>query len=113
MTATNVLTAVCAALGSAGLFTFLQFLIDRRDRKKDRFGKIEKKLDKLEKDGCRTQLLIMLSDYPENTKEIMELAQHYFSDLRGNWYMSAVFEGWMKAQGVRVPDWYAKGGGNR
>ena len=105
---TTVIAVVSAALGSAGLFSLTQFLIARRDEKTDLLARIERKLDRLEKDGCRTQLLLMISDYPDNRSEIMALAFHYFVDLKGNWYMSSLFEKWMRDQSLTVPHWYKK-----
>lgn len=92
--------------GTAGVVGFIQFLINRRDNRKDLLKTIDKKLDKIEKDNCRTQLLLLLSDYPRNDKEILELAQHYFFDLKGDWYMSSLFAEWLKQRGIDFPPWF-------
>ena len=110
MTAADYILAVLSsAFGSVGLFSFVQFLVSRKDKRRDLLGKIDKKLDKLEKDGCRTQLLLMICDYPDNVSEIMELAEHYFADLKGNWYMSSVFDEYLKGRGLAAPAWFRKG----
>lgn len=74
--------------------------------------KIDKKLGKSEKDALRTQLLLMISDYPDEKAEIMTLAQHYFGGLHGNWYLSTLFDSWMKENGITAPGWFQIGGDN-
>ena len=69
---------------------------------------IEKKLITSEKDTLRTQLLIMLSDYPEETQEIMTIAQHYFGDLKGDWYATSLFNRWITEREVAEPAWFDK-----
>ena len=82
-------------------------------------GKIESKLDVIERnqdvserDSCRTQLLLMLSDYPHETTEIMKLAEHYFSDLDGNWYLTSLFNKWLTENNIAEPSWFNSKGGN-
>ena len=97
-----VTTIVLAILASNGFFALVQFLITRWDTKKS----IKGKLDHLEKDGLRTQLLLMILMKPEEKKEILTLAQHYFVDLEGNWYMTDIFKKWLKEKGHSNPDWF-------
>lgn len=87
---------------SGGVLAFLQFLITRNDDKQG----IRSALKKLEKDGLRTQLLLMILLKPEEKKEILTLAQHYFVDLEGNWYMTDIFKKWLKEKGHSNPDWF-------
>lgn len=93
---------ILAILASNGFFALVQFLITRWDTKKS----IKSKLDRLEKDGLRTQLLLMILMKPEEKKEILTLAQHYFVDLEGNWYMTDIFKKWLKEKGHSNPDWF-------
>ena len=37
-----------------------------------------------EKDNLRTQLMVMIKDYPYETSDILRLGEHYFKDLNGN-----------------------------
>lgn len=106
-------TIIITALGSTGLFTFVQFLIKRHDNKKGKMASIETKLSEIdtklqqcEKDELRTQLLMMLSDYPTESTEIMKLAQHYFGDLHGNWYATSIFNSWLESNGKAKPEWF-------
>lgn len=72
---------------------------------------LKKKLNKLEKDSVRTQLLLLMSDYSGNQQEILEVAQHYFADCKGNWYMTSMFSKWLTDNDIGQPEWF-KGGNN-
>ena len=96
-----ITTIVLAILASNGFFALLQFLITRWDTRKNFKGKLER----LEKDGLRTQLLLLLLMQPDEETEILKLAQHYFVKLKGNWYMTSVFSKWCKSRGLR-PEWF-------
>lgn len=71
-----------------------------------KLDEIEKKLTKTEKDELRTQLLLLLSDYPDNDEGIMTLAKHYFGDLHGNWYATSLFNTWLETRGKGKPEWF-------
>lgn len=98
----TILIAVISAMTSGGVLAFIQFLITRHDNRKG----IGSTLKKLEKDGLRTQLLLMILMKPEEKKEILTLAQHYFVDLEGNWYMTDIFKKWLKEKGHSNPEWF-------
>ncbi len=107
------LVIVTTAMGSTGLFAFLQYLISRHDNRKGVFRKILDKLDehdglflKSEKDSIRTQLLLMITDYPEDKAQILELGEHYFKDLNGNWYLSAIFQNYLRDCNIPTPPWF-------
>ena len=91
-----------AIIGSNAIIGLLQFLITRHDTKKN----IKGKLERLEKDGLRTQLLLMILLKGDEKKEILTLAQHYFDDLKGNWYMTDIFNKWLEEKGHSKPDWF-------
>lgn len=106
--AETILIAVVSALTSGGVLAFAQFLISRHDDKQG----IKSTLKKLEKDGLRTQLLIMILLRPEEKKEILTLGERYFSKppkgLDGNWYMTDIFKKWLKEYGHSNPEWFNK-----
>ena len=93
-------------LGSVGLFSFIEFMIKRRDEQHSLLKEISKKMDKMEKDNCRTQMLVLMSDYPDEKKELMTIAEHYFHDLHGNWYMTALFRKHLRDCGITPPVWF-------
>ena len=102
MTAEAIIAIIVAVLGS----NLIQFFVGRRDKKKG----IQEQLTKLEKDSCRTQLLVMMSDYADEKTEIMTLSEHYFKDLKGDWYLTDLFDKWLKEHKIRKPDWFPHGG---
>ena len=113
----TILTIILAALGSSGLFAFVQYLITRKDGKDDTTAEIKAQLTYIngkliihERDQCRTQLLILIADYPEDHAEIMKLAQYYFVELKGDWYMTSIFNGWLVKQKIGKPEWFDSNG---
>ena len=95
-------TIVLAVIGSNALFAFLQFLIGRHDTKKN----IKGKLTVLEKDVLRTQLLLLILLKGEEKQEILTIAEHYFKDLHGDWYMTSIFNKWLKEKTIAEPEWF-------
>lgn len=98
----NTTTIIAAVLGSNALFAFLQFLIGRQDTRKN----IKGKLDRLEKDVLRTQLLLLILLKGEEQQEILTIAEHYFKDLHGDWYMTSIFNKWLKEKRIADPVWF-------
>lgn len=100
-------------LGGGNLILFIKFLIERHDRKKERAEDqdaegMRKRLLVLERDGLRTQLLLLILLRPTEQTEILRLAEHYFKDLKGNWYMTSIFNKWLEESGVASPEWFDK-----
>lgn len=102
---------ILGILGGGNLILFIKFLIERHDKKVEKAEDKEKEhiqgtLKKLEKDGLRTQLLLLILMKPEETSEILTLAQHYFVDLKGNWYMTSIFNKWLEEYEIAEPEWF-------
>lgn len=115
---------ILVLIANNALWAFAQFLISRHDRKADEkngltaalqdintkledFAKeIKGKLKKQEKDAVRTQLLVLILLKPEEEQEILTLGEHYFKNLKGNWYMTSIFKNWIKEYKVANPDWF-------
>lgn len=107
----DLTTILVAVVSSNALVEIIRWLIDRQKKNEElttKFNTIEKKLTKNEKDSVRTQLLVLMSDYPERLDEIMEAAHHYFVDLKANWYLTDIFKDWLKNKGIDIPDWLEK-----
>ena len=100
-----IATLVVAILASNGFFALVQFLITRWDTKKNLKGTLKK----LEKDGLRTQLLMLILIQPDEQTEILTLGERYFrkppAGLDGNWYMTGIFSKWCKSRNLE-PDWF-------
>jgi len=112
-TSTTILTIIAAVLGSTGLATLIQFFVNRHDNRNDKLANIDTKLDQVEKvlkererGDVRTQMLLLLSNYPDNQSEIMKLAEHYFIDLKGDWYMTTLFNKWLEEKNIAKPEWF-------
>lgn len=102
---------ILGLLGGGNLILFVKFLMERHDRKKERAEdndaeSFNKRLLVLERDGLRTQLLLLILLRPTEQTEILRLAEHYFKDLKGNWYMTSIFNKWLEESGVAEPDWF-------
>ena len=70
----------------------------------DKLDTIIKKVDSAEENATRSQLLTLMSDYPNNESEILKVAQYYFQDLKGDWYMTGLFTKWAESRGLDVSD---------
>ena len=107
-------TILGIVLGSNALTVILTAIITALNNRKGRLRKIEDTQDEIvsslktaEKDALRTQLLLMIADYPEERTEILKLAQHYFKDLEGNWTATAIFNTWLhKYYNGATPEWF-------
>ena len=102
----TVKTIIVAVLASNGFFALVQFLITRWDTKKNLKGSLKK----LERDGLRTQLLLLLLIQPDEQTEILTIAERYFKKppqgLGGNWYMTSLFKKWLEESKVGKPEWF-------
>ena len=102
----TIVPIVVAVLSSGALFGFIQFLIARHDNKKGAIAGLTSGMEELKKDACRTQLLLLISDYPKDKAEILRLAEKYFKEMDGNYYMSSIFAEWLREQGIAIPGWF-------
>lgn len=109
---------------TGSVLAFFEFLIKRHDEKKDKKegigatldsikGSLEalktdvdKKFRKAEKDGLRTQLLVLITMRPNEQQEILTISEHYFKTLHGDWYMTSLFNRWLDESKVGKPDWF-------
>lgn len=109
----TIVISVISCLLTGGLLGFIQFMIQRHDKKHgllntiiERLDSVDEKQIKSEKDALRTQLLMMISNYPHEHREILMLAQRYFFDLKGNWFCSTLFENYLKQEHIKIPKWF-------
>ena len=97
--------ALSAAI--AGIFALIQDRRGRLSKIETQLKGISEKLVITERDELRTQLLLLLSDYPGEKQEIMKLAEHYFKDLGGNWYATSLFNSWLLKNKIAKPEWFS------
>lgn len=102
----TAVTIIVAVLGSTALATLIQFFVNRHDLREG----IQNKLIILEKDGLRTQLLLLILLRPDDEHEILTIGEKYFSDkahggLEGNWYATPIFNRWCDERKIE-PEWF-------
>lgn len=102
----TIVPIVCAVLGSGALFGFIQFLIARHDNKKGAIASLSRRVEELQVDSLRTQLLLLIADYSGDRSEILRLAEKYFKDYHGNFYLSSIFTTWLKENKMDIPQWF-------
>ena len=118
-----IVTIICSVIGASGLFSFISFIIKRHDDKTDSRSTERKEIrdelkatrlllqdlkadnEKNERDNLRTQLLVLMANYPEDTFELLACAEHYFDDMNGNWYLTPIFAKFLEEQGIAKPEW--------
>lgn len=100
----TVWTVIIAVIGSTALQQLIQFLVTRHDNKKG----IRNKLETLEKDTLRSQLLLLILLTPKESQEILTVAKHYFGVLHGDWYMTTIFNKWIVSEGIAEPEWFCR-----
>lgn len=97
----DVITAV-GIIGAAavGIGTWCVTQINAGTNEK--LDTIIEKVDKAELNATRSQLLTLMSDYPDNESEILKVADYYFNELDGDWYMTGLFTKWADSRGIDV-----------
>lgn len=121
-------TLLVALLSSSGLiggiFSIINTIISRKTARGDKQEEIKKELAELKTntekeiaeiktevqenrlDMARIQLMLLMSDYPDDVSEIMKAAEKYFVTLGGNFYMDTLFAKWLKAHKLPQPSWF-------
>lgn len=110
---------IIAVVGSGALSAVIAGIFQLITNRKGKLQAIEEKLEHLEteskkseKDALRTQLLLMLKDYPTETAEILRLSERYFGELKANWYLTPLFNKWLEEYKIAEPEWFNKNGGD-
>ena len=109
-----IIPAVCGLLGI--LCTKIFDLVSERKKvsneTKQELSNIHSQLEELkaqaqltEKDNLRTQLMVMIKDFPSEKTDILRLGQHYFNDLHGNWVLTDLYRKWVVEENVQLPTW--------
>lgn len=106
-----------ALLGGSGLisgiFSIINTAISRRAMRGDKTKELEKEIAEVKKeaqenkqDVTRVQMLLLMSDYPDDIAEIMKVAEKYFREMGGNFYMDTLFNKWLDAHDLQKPSWF-------
>lgn len=99
----DIITAV-GVIGAALLGVGSWIVTNINKDVNDKLDTIIEKVDTAEENATRSQLLTLMSDYPDNESEILKVAQYYFHDLNGDWYMTSLFTKWADERGIDVSD---------
>lgn len=117
----SIISIVLAIIASsAAILTFTQFLITRHDNKKGALVELTRTVDKIrddvadlkesaskqEGDNCRQQLMLLIHISPNNAGDIIPLAFHYFVELKGDTYMTNLFQNWLVEKSIDTPIWF-------
>lgn len=112
----EVIVAVIAGVFSGAFFTFLQFLIQRKDSRKqdmedikDAIEEIKGEMQDIKLGNARTELMLLFNDYPDNEQEVLKQAEKYFVQLNGNFYMTSMFTKWLELNHISIPGWFVSG----
>ena len=111
---------ITSIVGTGLLTTVINIISNAIQNRKNRLKTVEEQLTNVEnqlseiqekqkiseKDALRTQLLLMISDYPDETMDILKLAEYYFNNLHGNWTATLVFNHWLEKTGIAKPSWF-------
>ena len=103
-----VLTIACAVITSSAVFGFIQFMIARKDTKHDDLKNIKEQLKHQDREILRTQMLMLILMRPKEQQEILTIAERYFVTLKGDWYMTSIFNTWLNEMDIAEPEWFKK-----
>ena len=72
----------------------------------------KQQLSEIRKDTLRIQLSQYMKDQPSNIDTILKLAETYFVELQGDWYMTSEFSKWAEKNNIdpKVVIAYKRGG---
>lgn len=99
----DVITAV-GVIGAAlvGVGTWCTAQINASTNQK--IDNLSEQITDLKLDATRSQLLTLISNYPDNESEIMKVAQYYFGTLKGDWYATTIFTKWASDHGISTDE---------
>ena len=112
------IAALCGVVGILVTKIFDIVLYEKRAKKEDKnelisikddISSIKSQLKLNEKDALRTQLMVMIKDYPTETTDILRLAEYYFKRLKGNWVLTDIFSRWASENNIVIPNWLNMG----
>lgn len=116
MNADLIVALVVGVLGvllGGGATGLVIFLIQRKDNKENQFKEILKRLDAIEGiqheqqlSELRTELSIHLLHHKKDKITIMRIAEKYFKELKGDFYMTSKFCEWLRKMHLPKPDWF-------
>lgn len=101
----TIAIALISALSGAGVLSFIQFLIQRKDNTQKKLDSLLAKSTETELALCRLQLLNLIQ-HNGSQHETMMVAERYFKELDGDWYMTPIFCRWLTEHDLAKPVWF-------
>lgn len=96
----SAIIAIGAALAAGGKWLITEINSSTNARVDTLEEKIDDNYTKDELATTRLELMVLMEHDPDNVIEIEKLARHYFSDLKGNSYLTSVFSRWCREHGA-------------
>lgn len=81
----------------------LQPILDELHNRQKENLDLHVELREIRLDTTRTQLIMLMEHQPHNYDTIIKVAERYFCQLRGDWYMTSLFKDWAKREGIEIP----------
>ena len=113
----EIIIAIISGVLTGAVFSFIQFMIQRGDKKHSDIEEIKKSIEDLRDEmmdirqgNARAELLLLLNDYPDNEGEVLKQAEKYFVQLKGDFYMTSLFTKWLQLNHITIPGWFSSGG---
>ena len=101
-----IVPIIIAIVSSNALFGFIQFIINKKDNIVKDIKYIREKVDYVDQGQVRTQLLVLIANYPDRIEEIMKLAEQYFCKFHGNYYLTSLFKKYLDDKMLTYPQWF-------
>lgn len=103
----TVIIAIISAFCGAGFLGFVQFLIQRKDTTTKHLEELTLMQKDIQLNLCRLQLLNLIQ-HDGSQHEALMVAEHYFKDLHGNFYITSIFSKWLERNNIEIPEWFSK-----
>lgn len=111
-----IITFVCG--GTA--IKLLELFFQRKDKKEDKNNEVLQAINEIKADvnqvkndmqlqkqnQLRTEMLVMMNHYENETFEIMRLAHKYFVEEGGDFTMTSIFSQFLKTHNIEKPLWF-------
>ena len=116
----NVMEFLIGVLGGGTIVKLLELVFSRKDKKEDKHDELLSALNDVKKDmslmkqdlqtqnlnQLRTEMLVMMNHYENETFEIMRLAHRYFVECGGDFTMTSIFSQYLKDHNIEKPLWF-------
>lgn len=113
-------TLLVGLLGGGTIVKLLELIFNRKDKKENKndellqaindiksdVANIKEDLQTQKQNQLRTEMLVMMNHYENETFEIMRLAHRYFVEEKGDFTMTSIFSQFLKDHNIEKPLWF-------